>query len=130
MFPSAARRALTILLASLVLVAALPAFSDDGATYGPAVPVEHDEVGEARGDGETYGAVMPAPGTRFVRVATDRPIARLTVLALDSTGRDGATSGSGRASAAIDQPGVVYPVQKLIFHHTRTRSAREPARTP
>src|SRR5215210_522919 len=37
-------------------------FSSDGVTYAPADRVQHDEVGEQRGDGETYGAVMVASG--------------------------------------------------------------------
>ncbi len=133
------------------------AFSVDGVAFGPVSQVEHDEVGEQRGNGETYGAVTHAAGTRFVRVTSDRPVGRLTVLALDSNGSgssslafDGAT-----AAAAVSQPTVItraawgadeslrfsadgtqkwipafYPVQKLIVHHTAGKNADpDPAAT-
>ena len=62
------------------------AFSTDGSTFGVAAPVQHDEVGEQRANGETYGAVMVAAGARYVRVTSDRPLPRASVLAMDSTG--------------------------------------------
>ena len=122
------------------------AFSTDGVTFGRASAVQHDEVGEHRGNGETYGAVMVAAGATAVRVTTDRPLPRVSVLALDSTA-DAATGwGFGAtASAAVAQPSVInrtgwganeayrydangdvlwvpdfHPVQKLIVHHTAT----------
>ncbi len=133
------------------------AFSAEGVAFGAPSAVEHDEVGEQRGNGETYGAVIHAAGARFVRVTSDRPIARLTVLALDSTGSGGSPVGFGGATvaAAVSQPSVItraawgadeslrlnadgtqkwipafYPVQKLIVHHTAGKNADpDPAAT-
>lgn len=133
------------------------AFSADGVAFGAPGAVERDEVGEQRGNGETYGAVIHAAGARFVRVTSDRPIARLTVLALDSAGSGGSAVGFGgaTAAAAVSQPSVItraawgadkslrfnadgtekwipafYPVQKLIVHHTAGRNADpDPAAT-
>ena len=51
------------------------ALSTDGTTFSEPAEVEHDEVGDARGDGETYGAVMTAPHVRAVRVTADQPLA-------------------------------------------------------
>ena len=126
------------------------AFSTDGVAFGAPGAVEHDEVGEQRGNGETYGAVIHAAGARFVQVTSDRPIARLTVLALDSAGQGGAAVGLGGAiaAAAVSQPIVIsraawgadeslrfdasgtekwipafYPVQKLVVHHTAGKNA-------
>ncbi|MDQ2965533.1 MAG: hypothetical protein M3R57_06765, partial [Chloroflexota bacterium] len=47
------------------------AFSAEGVAFGASSAVEHDEVGEQRGNGETYGAVIHAAGARFVRVTSD-----------------------------------------------------------
>ncbi|MFN2506189.1 MAG: hypothetical protein ABR540_18575 [Acidimicrobiales bacterium] len=58
------------------------ALSGDGVSFGASADVGRDEVGEQRGNGETYGAVIPAAGATFVRVSSDRPLGRLTVLAL------------------------------------------------
>jgi hypothetical protein len=121
------------------------AFSPDGTTFGPAVNAERDEVGAQRGNGLTYGAVLAAGGATVVRVDADRPIGRLTVLALadgSSTVVPSATPGSP-AGAVVAQPAILsrsdwgadeslrfaangtetwppafYPVQKLIVHHT------------
>jgi len=121
------------------------ALSTDGITFGPPVDAGRDEVGDQRGNGLTYGAVLPAGGATTVRVDTDRPLGRLTVLAL----ADGATTvvpkvvPGHRAGAAVTQPAIVSradwgadeslrfnaagtevwppafsPVQKLIVHHT------------
>jgi hypothetical protein len=131
--------------------------SADGTSFGAAVGVERDEVGEQRGNGETYGSVVWADGARFVRVTSDRPIAQLTVLALDANAPGGIALrvGPTTAAAAVEQPAVIsragwgadetlrfnsdgsqkwtpafYPVQKLIVHHTATRNADpDPAAT-
>ncbi len=58
------------------------ALSRDGRGFGRARPVPLDEVGEGRRNGVTYGALIVAPGVRAARVSTDRPLRRLTVLAL------------------------------------------------
>src|SRR5439155_6875853 len=36
------------------------AFSRDGLNFGPAFDVSRDEVGEQRGNGETYGVILRA----------------------------------------------------------------------
>ncbi len=126
------------------------AFSVDGVLFDTPIAVEPDEVGEQRGNGETYGAVTYSGAARFVRITADRPIARVTVLALDSTGWAVSAPGFGPASAAgaVSQPTVItragwgadeslrfnadgsekwtpafYPVQKLIVHHTAGSNA-------
>jgi hypothetical protein len=126
------------------------AFSRDGSNFGPAFDVSRDEVGEQRGNGETYGAILRAGGATTARVQADRPIGRVTVLAL----ADGSETIVSRtvddsvAGASVAQPGVVarsgwgadeslrfdangkevwpptfWPVQKLIVHHTATQNA-------
>lgn len=131
------------------------AFSADGRTFGPASVVTHDEVGEGRGNGETYGTVTPAAGARWVRITSDRPLARLTVLALDSSANAGLAFSPPAARAAVAQPAVItragwganesyrfnadgtqkwipafYPVQKLVVHHTAGKNADpDPAAT-
>ena len=120
------------------------AFSADGETFSAPVVVAHDEVGEQRQNGETYGSVMVASGATVVRVTTDRPMPRVSVLAMDSTASaETGWSLGGVAAAAVPQPDVItragwganeayrfdsrggerwvpefYPVQKLIVHHT------------
>ena len=120
-------------------------FSSDGETFGTATPVVLDEAGRGT-DTETYGSVMPAAGARALRIATDRPLGRVTVVVIDSNIQDG-SSGSV-ASAAVAQPDVIsragwgadeslrfdtsgaelwtpefYPIQKLIVHHTAGKNA-------
>lgn len=121
------------------------AFSTDGTRFGPSVDAERDEVGEQRLDGQTYGAILSAGRAVAVEVAGDRPLGRLTVLAI----ADGATSvtktqvPANAAGAVTTQPTVVsragwgadeslrfnkrgqpvWPpvfqtVQKLVVHHT------------
>ena len=126
----------------------IAAFSGDGERFGRPQRVELDEVGEQRGDGETYGAVMAAHGAKAVRVTSDRPLARVSVLGLASGERQVRHRWQigGSASASVDQPAVIsragwgadeslrfkdgaevwppafYPTQKLIVHHTATRN--------
>ncbi len=117
----------------------------DGVTFGAATDVERDEVGEQRGNGETYGAVLAGGGATFVQVTSDRPIGRVSVLDL-ADGERVTTYHAvpGRpAGAAVAQPPTLaradwgadeslrfdatgkevwaptfWPVQKLIVHHT------------
>lgn len=117
------------------------AFSGDGVTFGAATPVEHDEVGMQRNNGQTYGTIVPAANATFVRITTDRPLGRLTVLALAEEGTSvqrtpvpGNPAGAAatvlpRSGWGADEslrfrgPKVVWPpvfqtVQKLVVHHT------------
>jgi hypothetical protein len=126
----------------------------DGSSFGAAIEVGRDEVGEQRRNGETYGEVLFTGGAGFVRVATNRPIGALSVLALDSRTTRGSTA-FGSVAAAVEQPAVIsragwgadeslrfdssgaqkwipafYPIQKLIVHHTAGRNADpDPAAT-
>src|ERR687886_1567280 len=121
------------------------ATSTDGVSFGTATDVERDEVGEQRGNGETYGAVLAGESATFVKVTSDRPIGRVTVLDL-ADGERVTTYHAvpGRpAGAAVAQPPTLsradwgadeslrfdatgkevwaptfWPVQKLIVHHT------------
>lgn len=121
------------------------ALSRDGATFGPERDAARDEVGEQAGNGQTYGAIHSAGGAVAVRVSADRPLGRLTVLALTdgaaTTVREaiparpaGAAGPTGvalsRAAWNADEslrfdrrgrevwPPVFQTVQKLVVHHT------------
>jgi hypothetical protein len=121
------------------------ALSTDGTRFTPPAKVEHDEVGMQRGNGETYGAVLPAGGATSARVTSDRPLGRLTILALTE---DAATvqrtdvPSNPAGAQTVDQsvvprsgwnadeslrfdrrgreiwPPVFQTVQKLVVHHT------------
>lgn len=116
-------------------------FSRDNVTFGELFAVEHDEVGMQRNNGLTYGAILPAGDASFVRVTTDRPLGRLTVLALAEGGTSvektpvpGRPAGSGvvvqpRGAWGADErlrfngttalwPPVFQTVQKIVVHHT------------
>jgi len=120
------------------------AFSPDGTTYPDPQPVAHDEVGELRGDGRTYGAVMTATDARWVRVTADEPLPAVTVVAMDAGAEVGVRLGTGaRVAGVTPQPTVItrsgwgadesirfdrlgderwyrayFPLQKLVVHHT------------
>ena len=133
------------------------ATSTDGVRFGDAEDAGRDEVGEQRGNGETYGAILAADDAVAVQVTSDRPIGRLTVLAL-ADGERVTKYVPGRpsvAGATVPQPTVLarsvwgadeslrfdqsgneiwptafHPVQKLIVHHTAGRNGdRDPLRT-
>jgi hypothetical protein len=129
------------------------AFSPDRVRFGKPRLVSLDEVGEGRRTAETYGAVMSARDARAVRVWSDRPLRRLTILAL--TDRGPPAQPPPRTLAATAQPVVIsragwgadeslrfdstgkeiwppafYPVQKVVVHHTATQNSDpDPAAT-
>lgn len=117
----------------------------NGATFGPPTDVGRDEVGEQRGTGETYGAVLPAGGATAVRLTSDRPIGHLTAVAMADAPAVTVTTPAiavppqpaspgqppivSRAAWGADEslrfaggrevwPPSFRPVQKLILHHT------------
>jgi hypothetical protein len=123
------------------------ALTSNATTFGRSVDAGRDEVGEERGNGETYGSILVGDGATAVRVSSDRPIARLTVLDL----ADGARTVRHQrypgtpASASVAEPTILprsawaadeslrfdstgkeiwppafWPIQKLIVHHTAT----------
>jgi hypothetical protein len=113
------------------------AFSPDGASFGR--PVDAGRDGAETHGATTYGAVLGAADAVTVRVRSDRPISRLTVLAMrDGPGQTTSepTLGTPAAAAATTQPPVrsraewgadeslrsgspsFAKVQKLIVHHT------------
>jgi hypothetical protein len=117
------------------------AFSTDAVHFGASSAVEEDEVGMQLHNGQSYGAVMPAGNATFARVTSDRPLGRLTVLALaeDGTTVEKAPVPKNQAGAAeavnprsawgADEslrfkgttetwPPVFQAVQKLVVHHT------------
>ena len=117
------------------------ALSTDGETCGPEQDAGRDELGSERRDGTTYGALRSAHGAVAVRVTTDRPIARLTVLGLsdgETTTRSSAARPAAAAEAATTEPTVVargtwgadpaymtwapqfHATKKLVVHHTDT----------
>jgi hypothetical protein len=121
--------------------------ASDG-TFGEEIAVGRDEAGEARADTETYGDVIWADGARSVRVRSDRPIARLSVLAFQANGEPTRmVLGGPIVSAATTQPPVItragwgadeslrfdagghemwppsyFPVQQFFVHHTAGRN--------
>jgi hypothetical protein len=129
------------------------AFSPDRVRFGKPRLVFLDELGEGRRTAETYGAVMSARDARAVRVWSDRPLRRLTILAL--TDRGPPAQPPPRTLATTAQPAVIsrarwgadeslrfdstgkeiwppafYPVQKVIVHHTATQNSDpDPAAT-
>lgn len=117
------------------------AFGTDGRTFGAPSPVEEDEVGMQLHNGQSYGAVMPAGDATLARVTSDRPIGRLTVLALAEDGTTvektpvpakpagAAVTVNPRSAWGADEslrfrgsnatwPPVFQTVQKLVVHHT------------
>ena len=119
--------------------AVFTAFSSDGQTFGAWQAILHDEVGEVKQDGRTYGAVMTAPGTVAVKVRSERRLVDLRVLGM-ADGERSVSYRSGGIFAATALPPVItragwgcdeslmswapqfYPVQKLICHHTATQN--------
>jgi hypothetical protein len=122
------------------------AFGDAAGQFGAEMRVELDEDGEAEGGGDTFGSVMWAAGARLVRVTSDKPIDRLTVEAIRSTGSGGAGM-SAPIEAAVSQSPVITraqwgadesyrfdaaghehwppsfnPLQKFFIHHTAGRN--------
>src|SRR3979409_1788817 len=113
------------------------AFSMDGITFGPPVPVVHDEIGEQRNDGRTYGAVMLTGGAVAVKVTSDRSHA-IRLLGMAGGEREGTYETANNKASGTTMPPVTsragwgcnesymnwtpefYPVQKLICHHTAT----------
>ncbi|MEK6720090.1 MAG: cell wall-binding repeat-containing protein [Chloroflexota bacterium] len=120
------------------------AFSQDAQSFGAATEVDHDEVGDRAGSTETYGNVLVADGARFVRVTSDRALADVTVVTLDSQVDEPAVVSTGSiAKSSTGQPAVIsraawganesyrydsqglelWPrvfqnVQKVVIHHT------------
>ena len=113
------------------------AFSPDGSSFGR--PVDAGRDGAGTHSATTYGAVLAAADAVAVRVRSDRPISRLTVLAMrDGTARTTSepTLATPAAAAATTQPPVrsrsewgadeslrsgspsFAKVEKLIVHHT------------
>ena len=138
------------------------AFSSDGATFTADLAVEHDDRGRGASastahDDRVFGGVLWAENARFARITSDRPIAQLSVFAINAHAPTKAIDASSPhvASAAVDQPDVLtraewgadeslrfdasgnekwppafYPVQKLIVHHTAGRNSDpDPAAT-
>jgi hypothetical protein len=123
------------------------AFSFDGVTFGTPRSAGRDEMGEQRKNGTTYGALLSAPGAVALRVNTDRPLARLTVLGLSDAVTTAAVTTAAEpapsltlaaAVATTSEPSIVsragwqadpaymtwapqfYPTKKLVVHHTAT----------
>jgi hypothetical protein len=96
------------------------AFRAADGTFGESEPVPLDDDGPDTGSGpaasdETFGQVLVADGATAVRVSSDRPIAQLTVVALDTLGTPlqqaaaaaAAVSGIGVADAAVAEPAII-----------------------
>jgi hypothetical protein len=139
----------------------LVAFGERPNALGEDVPLDVVDPDEAPDDADVpataraaaaatdnYSDVIWTGGARFVRVTTDRPIGRLTVIAIDAKKDAGiAPAPANVASAAVDQPAIVSragwgadeslrfdagghetwpseysPMQKAIVHHTAGRN--------
>lgn len=130
------------------------AFSQDGATFSPDEAAVHDDRGRGNGamsshEDHVFGGVIWTEAARFARVTSDRPIAQLSLVAIDAYAPTKMIEPVGQhaVSAAVDQPDVLtraewgadeslrfdssgnetwppafYPVQKLIVHHTAGRN--------
>jgi hypothetical protein len=125
------------------------AFSADGTAFGAERDVGRDEVGAERGNGETYGGVLFAGGAVAVRLTSDRPLGRVSVLALTDDRRTVVARHlpADAAGAAVPEPSILarsswgadeslrfdstgkeiwpptfWPIQKLIVHHTATQN--------
>jgi len=118
------------------------AFSHDGTHFDEPIGAGRDELGLQRSNGTTYGAIHDAGGALTVRVVTDRPLARVTILGMSdgdfTTHRTMAAPAGQAAQAATTQPPVesrsgwgadpqymtwapaFYPTKKLTVHHTAT----------
>jgi N-acetylmuramoyl-L-alanine amidase-like protein len=107
------------------------AFAGPDGSFGEATAVELDDdtpddaldaaPGAAAGAGgnaadqESFGQVLVADGATAIRVTSDRPIAHLTVVALDTRGpalqavADAAlaATGTGVADAAVTEPAII-----------------------
>ncbi len=123
------------------------AFAERPDEFGEEIRVGHSEESDHDGDGQ-YGAVLWTGGARFVQITTDRPIGKVTVIAMDAQADKGLAKGpAGTASAATSQPAVISraqwgadesyrfdsggrekwppsfsPMQKAIVHHTAGRN--------
>ncbi len=122
------------------------AFRHGDGRLGRAVDAGRDEIGTARANGITYGAVLVTRGATAVRVTSDRRIRRLTVLAIadrvtnivsgllpdkahPTTQRppiiDRASWGADESLRFAENgtetwPPTFAPIQKLLVHHTAT----------
>ena len=93
------------------------AVSRDGRRFGTPRPVLRDEVGEGIANAETYGAIMRAQGARFVRIWSDRPLRRITVVGFVDRGPPVAWASVHRVSllnavttttaSGVAQPNVI-----------------------
>ncbi|HJW23052.1 MAG TPA: N-acetylmuramoyl-L-alanine amidase [Candidatus Limnocylindrales bacterium] len=97
------------------------AFRAADGSYGDAEPVDIDDDTADGGNGpavapdETFGQVLIADGATAIRVTSDRPIAQLTVVALDTLGTPlqqaadaaVAASGIGVANASVGAPTII-----------------------
>jgi hypothetical protein len=127
------------------------AFGTRPNELGEEVPVghvegaEHDDVGD---EAEAVSGVLWTGGARFARVTTDRPLGKVTVVAIDARADVGFVEGGvAIANAAMSQPNVISragwgadeslrfdsggneiwppsfsPLQKAIVHHTAGRN--------
>jgi len=79
------------------------AFSADGSDFAEPAEVEVEDALDGPDNaetGETYGALMGVDGISVVRVSADRPLAKVTVLALDAAGPEPLPLGLGAQAAA------------------------------
>ena len=82
------------------------AFSSDGTHFGEPLDAGRDAARSAARQRHDYGAVQDARGAVAVRVTSDRPITRLTVL--------GMSDGTGAAQRSSGAPGDVAFVQPMV----------------
>ena len=123
------------------------AFGQTPNDLGEEVVIELDDVPDPDAPA-TESPVLWTGGARFARVTTDRPLVKLTILAIDSTDRRlGLVVAPPVASAAMGQPTIIsradwgadeslrfdtgghelfppgyFPLQKAIVHHTAGRN--------
>lgn len=119
------------------------AFSEDGQRFGAWQDAGRDEAGQGP-EARTFGGLLDAGDATAVRVRTDRPVGRLTLVGISDDG--GAATqrqvpALAVAEAATTQPVVTpragwgadealmtwtpqfYDTRKLVVHHTATSGA-------
>jgi hypothetical protein len=131
------------------------AFSSDGRTFSEPTAFAAEDAEEApdaepeQNAGETFGPLMGVDAITVVRVHADRPLKRVTLLALDASGPEPPPLGLGaqalggtpipsvisRAAWGADEslrfdgagderwPREYFPLQKLVVHHTAGRNS-------
>jgi hypothetical protein len=122
------------------------AFAAVEGAFGPEIPLEAD-AGDGPHADETYAPVQWTGGARYARITSDRPLARITVVAMQEPASVPPAAGGSVVEAAVGQhviitragwganeayrfdsggnqifPPSYFPLQQFIVHHTAGRN--------